>query len=371
MKVLHINSNYIYSRLYENLLDNVDKSIDHVIYCPRKEDKTETESKYRVIQPKIVRRTDSLFTRIRLQRTYKYINNKINLETYQILHAHTLTNDGLLAYKIYKKYKKSYIVTIRNTDVNFTLKYKRFNIKLYEKVLNNATLIILPNQVYKDKLKLIFRRNQETFDKINNALVIPNGIDDFWIEHTSSKVKNLINTKKVRLLFVGRIYKYKNIHNVINALKVLETESVYQFEFNIVGKIIDQKYFEHIMKENKINYLGYHNKIEIKKIMDESEIFVMPSLGETFGLVYIESLSQNLPIILSENEGIDKFFEDGKFGKSVDPNNPSDIAAGILNVINNYDVIQNNLKDKNFLTEFVWKEIGVKYSSIYRELNQI
>ena len=48
--------------------------------------------------------------------------------------------------------------------------------------------------------------------------------------------------------------------------------------------------------------------------MKEHQIFAMPSFNETFGLVYIEALSQNLPILYTKSEGIYKYFEEGHFG---------------------------------------------------------
>jgi glycosyltransferase involved in cell wall biosynthesis len=48
-----------------------------------------------------------------------------------------------------------------------------------------------------------------------------------------------------------------------------------------------------------------------------SDIFIMPSYNETFGLVYIEAMSQGLPIIYTQNEGVDGYFKEGSVGYSV------------------------------------------------------
>ena len=59
--------------------------------------------------------------------------------------------------------------------------------------------------------------------------------------------------------------------------------------------------------------------------MKEHQIFAMPSFNETFGLVYIEALSQNLPILYTKSEGIYKYFEEGHFGIGVEPSNIASI----------------------------------------------
>ena len=50
-----------------------------------------------------------------------------------------------------------------------------------------------------------------------------------------------------------------------------------------------------------------------------NDLFIMPSLNETFGLVFIEALTQNLPIIYTIHEGVYGYFEDNKYGVAVNP----------------------------------------------------
>lgn len=71
-----------------------------------------------------------------------------------------MTNDGLLAYKISKKYEVPYILTIRNTDINFTLKYKTFEKNFY-KVIMNSRQVIFPNHSYQEKLLVMFKGNSK------------------------------------------------------------------------------------------------------------------------------------------------------------------------------------------------------------------
>ena len=52
----------------------------------------------------------------------------------------------------------------------------------------------------------------------------------------------------------------------------------------------------------------------------------MPSFPETFGLVYVEAMSQGLPIIYTKGQGIDGYFEDGKVGYPVNTKDSNDIV---------------------------------------------
>lgn len=366
MEILHINSNFIYTKIYENLLDHLDSEFNNTIYMPRKENDFKFHSKYKIIKPEIINRSDSIFTKHRLKKTFHYLVNKVDVSEINLIHAYSITNDGVLAYKIFREYGIEYILNIRNTDINFTFKYKKYNKKLYEQVVKSAKVIVFPNNQYKQKMLHFFSNNQLVCSKIDSGLVIPNGIDNFWLENFKKEKKEIAANRNINILYIGRVYKQKNIHNIVNALDILNNNSNYKFNLNIVGKIIDEKYFKTFKTNSAVNYLGEKDKKTLKKTMEYNHIFAMPSLGETFGLVYIESLSQNLPIIYTKNEGIDGFFENGKYGLSVNPTEPEDIANKIMDVIVNYSLIQENLVDKNILKHFDWKSIGEKYSLIYK-----
>ena len=57
------------------------------------------------------------------------------------------------------------------------------------------------------------------------------------------------------------------------------------------------------------------NKSELLGIYRSSSIFIMPSTGETFGLVYIEALSQSLPVIYTKGDGVYGFLENVDIAK--------------------------------------------------------
>jgi len=100
----------------------------------------------------------------------------------------------------------------------------------------------------------------------------------------------------------------------------------------------------------------------------QSDIFVMVSFKETFGLVYPEALSQGLPIVYSKNQGFDGFFPDGQVGKSVEPASLRDIEDGILFVANNFNKMVENISKIDLGSIFSWGSIARTYLSCYREI---
>lgn len=366
MKILHLNSNFLYTRIYENLLDNMGGNFEHIIFNPRKiGNKVVVKSKYQVYDPEIINKIDSYLTFHRRNKCLRFLSKNIKIQKEMLIHAHTLSNDGILAYSIFKKYGCNYILTVRNTDVNFTLKYKKHLIPFFKKIIMNARKIIFPNYSYKNKLKSYFKNNKSVINKIENSVVIQNGIETIWLDNiqfTEKKINNEIN-----LLYVGRIYKQKNIHRVLEAIKILNESHNLKINYKVIGEVIDLDYYEKLKLTNEFSYLGTKSKSEIIETMKQCDLFIMPSENETFGLVYIEALSQNLPLIYSQNEGIDGYFKDGSVGKAVNPFDTYSIIDGIRYVIENYDDIQKTLGDKTILENFRWENIGYSYNQLYKE----
>lgn len=345
MKILHLNSNFLFTKIYENQIKSMPSDFDHIIYNPLKKS-VKNHTNLKVLNPVNLDKLDSILSLKRLSKSYKYLKQNIKLDQINIVHAHTLTNDGLLALRLFKRNKIPYILTIRNTDINFTLKYKKHLKKQFFDVIMSAKNVIFPNHSYKHKLLDIFKNNIKLVKKLNDSLVIPNGIDELWINNPSQNVKT-INKQNVKILFVGRIYSNKNLHTLLEALNRIEN-----YELTVVGSIIDTKYFDELNKKYNFNYIGEKSKEELIEIMKYHHIFAMPSFNETFGLVYIEALSQNLPVLYTKNEGIYNYFEETKYGIAVQPNDVKNIEEGLKFIIHNYQIIQNNLKDKTLLNRF-------------------
>jgi glycosyltransferase involved in cell wall biosynthesis len=94
------------------------------------------------------------------------------------------------------------------------------------------------------------------------------------------------------------------------------------------------------------------------------DVFVMPSFKETFGVVYLEALSQGLPILHSIGQGVDGFFDDSRVSEAVDPGSIADIARGIRELAQRRDDVRNSCIDQ--VRPFSWDRIASRYDQLYR-----
>ena len=100
----------------------------------------------------------------------------------------------------------------------------------------------------------------------------------------------------------------------------------------------------------------------MKSLYRANRIFAMPSKSETFGLVYVEAMSQGLSVLWSQGEAIDGMFSE-HIGESVNPLSDNDIAAKLRNLLTHPDQYE-TLPAETFDT-FRWNAIAKRYIDIY------
>nr|WP_243190668.1 glycosyltransferase family 4 protein [Clostridium gallinarum] len=272
-----------------------------------------------------------------------------------------------MAYQLKKEYNLPYIVAVRNSDVNVFFKYFINLRKLGVEILKNAEKVIFISPAYlKNTIdKYVPVNYREEIRK--KSLVVPNGLNQYWIENRVNKSK-VLNSNKIKLVYIGEITKNKNIHKVINDVENMNNNGM-DVTYTIVGdgEYLNQikSIFEKIKNKSKIRILGRINdKDKLKEILDDNDIFVMNSSFETFGLSYIEALSRGLPVIYTKDQGVYGYFKEGYIGYGVERG--TSINEAVNKIIDNYDSISKNAI--KVIDEFRWTSIGDKYIDIYGRL---
>lgn len=287
---------------------------------------------------------------------------------YDIVHAHFLFSDGAKALKLKQRYGLPYIVSVRNTDVNSFFKYMVHLRKLGVEIILNAEQVIFLNPKYKE---LTFKRyipEKHVARLEEKCVVIPNGLDDFWIENRNEAQRTL--NKPVKLLYVGDYTPNKNIAGLIQAAELLQKSGT-EVELHLVGGGGEKaEQTSETIANSSLLSIKEHGIIKDRaKLLaryKEADIFVMPSFRETFGLVYLEALSQGLPVIYSQNQGIDGYFPEGHIGYSVDPRDPETIKEAVSDIIPKHSVLSSNAI-KECVT-FEWSRVAKTYVDIFKRV---
>ncbi len=243
------------------------------------------------------------------------------------------------------------------------MKYLKHNISIGKNIFDNSSSVVYISDSYKSNT-LKYKPFREVINKSLNIKSIPVGINSFWLKNIQKNNKFLCNNE-IKILQVGDINKNKNLITSIKAVNSLALKG-YNIKFLFAGEIKSKKVFKKIMGYKISKYLGFLNKKELLEAYRNADIFLMPSLHETFGLVYAEALTQKLPVIFTKNEGFDYQISNEKVAYPVEPKKVDNIASTIEKIINNYDDIQNNFQIE--YERFDWKIISTAYEKIYRDV---
>lgn len=368
--ILHINSYYSNSGFYTDFYNALNPNKYHnIIYVPvqKKFRRKKYDTYAELILSQTFNKFDRLFFLPKIIKTIKDAESKIDFLKVDLIHSHSLFANGLVAYYISKKYKIPMVSAFRNTDFNVFIKKIPFFKLIAFKLINYSSKIIFISPSYHKKLLRTFKNPSKKAVINSKSMVIPNGINKFWLEEQQEKSsKSISSEKKVKLLQVGDINKNKNIINSLKAINYLNNQFCDRYQISFIGKILSKRIKNLIHKNPYATHIDFLPKEKLKSEYNNHDIFMLPSINETFGIVYIESLSQGIPVIYSKDQGVDGFFDHVKVGEKVNPNSAISIAKAIIKISSSYNLYQ--WPNKTLLENFNWNNIAKKYESMYGEI---
>ena len=148
---------------------------------------------------------------------------------------------------------------------------------------------------------------------------------------TNTKPPRLRERPRTKLLFIGTTFLVKAGDIVLKAFELLRREDP-SLTLTIVGP--DTWPVEGPIPDG-VDFRGRVPRSEIVSIMDEHDLFVMPSRLEGFGMVFVEAMARGLPCIGRRAFAMPELIEDGVTGAIVDTLDPAVVAQAVLNTLAN------------------------------------
>lgn len=270
-----------------------------------------------------------------------------------IVHVHSFS-DGDFALWIKKTYNIPYVVTEHFSGFARGA-VSEANLEFAQSIFSNSHANIVVSNEFKklleDKFHVPFsyipnivntnfftpskKRSSDLFRFINIAFLDKNKNQNMLIKAFGKAFKHANNT----LTIVGDGPEYTALSSLIEELNLQKQVFLY----------------------------GKANRNEVKKLLQQSDAFVLPSRYETFGVVVIEAMSCGLPVIATKCGGPESILINEKLGELVDIGIDS-ISEGMKKVyLNNYS--QNYIRDyviDNFSEDVVGKKIIQIYKKVIR-----
>ncbi len=365
MKILQICSYYGLSKLYTELnLALQRQGADTTFYVPTRQEKEIHPPEQNVVESVCFRNIDRYFFHWKHHKILCDLYTHLDPNEYSLAHAHSLFSNGYIAYRLKKKIGLPYIVAVRNTDINIFFRKMPHLRSLGIRILREAETVVFLSEAYLEQLLSTYIPPSYRDDLRKKSCVIPNGINAYWLDHKCMD-KRPPDGKTIRVVFAGTIDKNKNLTATIKACQILR-EQGYAITYTAVGNILDQAVHKQLEEQPFAQYIPALNKEELVQLYKENDVFVMPSVTETFGLVYAEAMTQGLPVVYTRGQGFDHQFEEGAVGYSVDCGNPQEIADRILDCIGRYEEISSNCV--SLCDKFNWDTIAQQYLELYSRI---
>ena len=156
-----------------------------------------------------------------------------------------------------------------------------FENKLFSWTLKVADKVIVPSKELETLMKQLSKNCQ--------TQVIPNGV----------KVQNLVKRqKKYDVIFFGRLTQWKELETLINAVNRCQASLV------IAGDGPERFSLEKIAKAlgANVTFVGEQTSENLKKLIEESRIFCLPSSYEGMSHSLLEAMASEIPVIVSDIE---------------------------------------------------------------------
>jgi glycosyltransferase involved in cell wall biosynthesis len=204
--------------------------------------------------------------------------------------------------------------------------------------------------------------------------VIPSAVNPERFKEIDSQsvvARHGLKGKKM-VLFVGRIVPHKGLDYLIESAEFTPEDVCYVIVgrgdyLGALRRKVREKGFE-----KRIIFAG---KVSAKRLPDyyaSADVFVLPSISrlEAFGLVVLEAMASEKPVIISDIPGVTELITDGVEGLHAEPMNAKDLAEKINTVLSDEDLgksMGQRGKEK-VEREFSWDKVTSQIEKVYEEV---
>jgi teichuronic acid biosynthesis glycosyltransferase TuaC len=294
---------------------------------------------------------------------------------FDIVHAQFADHAGLAGAITARILRRPFILTVHGYDIYYSqelgyglgiTRLQRIYVSL---ILKSAHRILTVSTAARKQCITKWHINPKKLEVIHNGIDLQKPPARDKLDRFRASLN--IDGKRV-ILSISELLKRKGQQNIIKALPAVVKE-VPDAIFVLVG---DGPYLAEL--ERLTAELGLRNHVKMtRSFVDRSavqmflgicDVFVLASVLECFGIVYIEALSLGKPVIGSHGEGAEDFIVDGENGFLIHPSNTDELARRITVCLKNKSLRESmGQQGKKLVTSsFLWKHNVEKLITVYQ-----
>ncbi len=289
----------------------------------------------------------------------------IKLHKIDLLHVHYAIPHAYAGYMAKKMLEEEgifvpMITTLHGTDITLVGKHP-----VYKPAV---TFSINQSDVVTSVSESLKKGTLEIFDIKGEIEVIPNFIDakKYSTSFTDCQRTNMATEEERIITHISNFRQVKRIPDVIKVFSKILIEI--PSKLIMVGEGPEKEGAERLCEElgiaDKVIFLGNSN--EIDKILCFSDLFLLPSETESFGLAALEAMINKVPVISSNAGGIPEVNKEGVSGFLSDVGDIEDMAANAITILKDDEVLERfKLNALNEAHKFDIQKVLPLYEEVY------
>lgn len=244
------------------------------------------------------------------------------------------------------------------------------------KYLNSSDALIYISENIKDTINSMYGVSVD--QKPSEKIFI--GLKQLSEELTTKRSKQ---NDKLTVFFIGRLERRKGMQNILDAIPAIVKEFS-NIEFRIAGnnEIVDSKinktfksYFEKEYRDytKYVKFLGMISDEEKEKEMAGCDIFISPSLYESFGIIFLEAMRHSKPVIGCRAGGMQEIIIDNETGILVPTDDTDEFAKAVIKLARDKDKRQEMGKKgfERFINVFSIEKMYENTFAFYKKVLKI
>lgn len=246
--------------------------------------------------------------------------------------------------------------------------YSSINKNRILKTLSKCDVIVALSERWKDYFI------SELFCK--NVIIINNIISEPHFE----KPNRLNNENIVKYLYLGHIYKAKGIFDLVEVF--FENKEIYEgkVELHIGGGMFEvDKLVNYISIHNLNSIIKFHGWVKGEEkisLLNDCDVYILPSYAEGLPISILEAMSYSMPIISTLVGGIPEIVEPMENGILITPGDKQQLREGIDFFLSDQSIIESmgnksKIRSMDFLPETVVKQLLSLYTTLLNKKNRV
>lgn len=289
-------------------------------------------------------------------------NNSID-----VLHVHYAIPHAYAAYMAKKMLKEQSInipivTTLHGTDITLVGNHPSYKTAVTFSINKSDIVTCVSKSLKEDTL--------DQFDIKKNIEVIPNFIDinKYIIQQDLCLHENPIQSKEFIISHVSNFRTVKNIANVIKVFYNIQKQ--FKAKLLMIGEGPDKTLAENLCNElgisHLVDFLGNTNQVE--KNLCHSDLFLLPSSAESFGLAALEAMASKVAVITSNAGGLPEININGETGYVENYNDVDQMSKKAISILSNRKKLE-KFKNNAFLKakEYDINNIVPLYEKTYQK----